>query len=80
MKPLLILLTTTAAFAAADHRALGADEYHSPYDVVFSHDGRLLAVSAADGQTVAGFSVYQHAETPGLGGEIEKPWFQQNCI
>jgi len=33
-----------------------------------------------DGKTVAGFSVYSHNETPGLGGEIEKPWFQENFI
>jgi Na+-transporting NADH:ubiquinone oxidoreductase subunit C len=33
-----------------------------------------------DGKTVAGFSVYSHSETPGLGGEIEKPWFQENFI
>ncbi|PID40258.1 MAG: NADH:ubiquinone oxidoreductase subunit C [Proteobacteria bacterium] len=33
-----------------------------------------------DGRTVAGFSVYSHNETPGLGGEIEKPWFQKNFI
>lgn len=33
-----------------------------------------------DGVSVAGFSVYSHNETPGLGGEIEKPWFQQNFI
>jgi Na+-transporting NADH:ubiquinone oxidoreductase subunit C len=31
-----------------------------------------------DGTTVKGFTVYQHSETPGLGGEIEKKWFQQN--
>ena len=30
----------------------------------------------ADGNTVSGFTVYSHAETPGLGGECEKPWFQ----
>jgi Na+-transporting NADH:ubiquinone oxidoreductase subunit C len=34
----------------------------------------------SDGKTVAGFSVYNHNETPGLGGEIEKPWFQQNFV
>jgi Na+-transporting NADH:ubiquinone oxidoreductase subunit C len=34
----------------------------------------------SDGKTVAGFSVYSHNETPGLGGEIEKPWFQQNFV
>ncbi|MFO7714601.1 FMN-binding protein [Desulfosarcina sp.] len=33
-----------------------------------------------DGRTVAGFSVYSHNETPGLGGEIEKPWFQKNFL
>ena len=33
-----------------------------------------------DGQTVAGFSVYSHNETPGLGGEIERPWFQKNFV
>ena len=31
-----------------------------------------------DGATVTGFTVYQHSETPGLGGEIEKRWFQKN--
>jgi Na+-transporting NADH:ubiquinone oxidoreductase subunit C len=31
-----------------------------------------------DGSTVKGFTVYQHQETPGLGGEIEKRWFQKN--
>ncbi len=31
-----------------------------------------------DGETVAGFSVYSHSETPGLGGEIESAWFQKN--
>ncbi|MDY6825337.1 MAG: NADH:ubiquinone reductase (Na(+)-transporting) subunit C [Thermodesulfobacteriota bacterium] len=31
-----------------------------------------------DGETVAGFTVYKHSETPGLGGEIEKQWFQEN--
>ncbi|WP_054688763.1 FMN-binding protein [Desulfosarcina cetonica] len=33
-----------------------------------------------DGKTVAGFSVYSQNETPGLGGEIEKPWFQKNFV
>lgn len=31
-----------------------------------------------DGQTVAGFSVFSHSETPGLGGEIESAWFRKN--
>lgn len=36
-----------------------------------------LAIES-DGTTVAGFTVYKHSETPGLGGEIEKDWFQKN--
>lgn len=31
-----------------------------------------------DGETISGFTVYKHQETPGLGGEIEKRWFQKN--
>lgn len=31
-----------------------------------------------DGQTISGFSVFSHSETPGLGGEIESAWFQKN--
>ncbi len=33
-----------------------------------------------DGSTIVGFSVYSHAETPGLGGEIEQNWFQSNFV
>jgi Na+-transporting NADH:ubiquinone oxidoreductase subunit C len=33
-----------------------------------------------DGSTVSGFTVFKHSETPGLGGEIEKAWFQKNWI
>lgn len=42
--------------------------------------GRILGYLAlkSDGTTVAGFTVYSHSETPGLGGEIEKNWFQNN--
>ncbi len=28
--------------------------------------------------TVVGVTFYRHGETPGLGGECEKPWFQDN--
>ena len=31
-----------------------------------------------DGGTIMGFTVYSHSETPGLGGEIERKWFQKN--
>jgi Na+-transporting NADH:ubiquinone oxidoreductase subunit C len=34
----------------------------------------------SDLDTVKGITFYQHGETPGLGGEIEKEWFQQNFI
>ena len=35
---------------------------------------------ALDGraETVLGATFYRHAETPGLGGEVEKEWFQKN--
>lgn len=33
-----------------------------------------------DLNTVRGITFYKHGETPGLGGEIEKPWFQDNFI
>ena len=32
----------------------------------------------ADAITVRGITFYKHGETPGLGGEIEKEWFQNN--
>lgn len=28
--------------------------------------------------TIAGVTFYKHGETPGLGGEVEKDWFQNN--
>ena len=31
-----------------------------------------------DGETVKGITFYQHGETPGLGGELEKEWFTSN--
>jgi len=44
--------------------------------------GRILGYLALanDGSTAIGFTVYKHSETPGLGGEIEKRWFQKNWI
>lgn len=33
-----------------------------------------------DGNTVKGITFYKHGETPGLGAEIETPWFQENFI
>lgn len=44
--------------------------------------GRILGYLAIknDGKTVSGFTVYSHSETPGLGGEIEKNWFQNNFL
>jgi Na+-transporting NADH:ubiquinone oxidoreductase subunit C len=42
--------------------------------------GRIFGYLAlkSDGSTIEGFTVYQNSETPGLGGEIEKRWFQKN--
>lgn len=33
-----------------------------------------------DLNTVKGITFYKHGETPGLGGEIEKKWFQDNFL
>ena len=38
-----------------------------------------LAVSP-DGREVVGVAFYEHEETPGLGGEISRPWFQNNFV
>ncbi|MBN2423771.1 MAG: NADH:ubiquinone reductase (Na(+)-transporting) subunit C [Calditrichaceae bacterium] len=35
---------------------------------------------APDMNTVVGITFYQHGETPGLGGEIEKDWFTSNFV
>ena len=44
--------------------------------------GRIMGYLALkrDGSTISGFTVYKHSETPGLGGEIEKAWFQKNFM
>lgn len=39
----------------------------------------FLAVEA-DGNTVVGINFYQHAETPGLGGEVDNPVWKQQWI
>ena len=33
-----------------------------------------------NGNTILGFSCYEQKETPGLGGEISEPWWQQQFI
>ena len=38
-----------------------------------------LAVTP-DGAKIIGVSFFEHEETPGLGGEISKPWFQNNFV
>ena len=60
---------------------------HQPADYILPVDSRGLwgkihgyIAIENDGETVAGFSVYSHNETPGLGGEIEKTWFQNNFV
>ncbi|GAB6097257.1 Na(+)-translocating NADH-quinone reductase subunit C [Desulfatiferula olefinivorans] len=42
--------------------------------------GRIYGYLAleGDGKTIEGFTVFNHAETPGLGGEIESDWFTAN--
>ena len=34
----------------------------------------------SDGATAKGITFYKHIETPGLGAEVDKPWFQQNFV
>ena len=34
----------------------------------------------SDFNTVKGITFYQHRETPGLGGEVDKSWFQNNFL
>ena len=34
----------------------------------------------SDFNTVKGITFYKHKETPGLGGEVDKSWFQNNFI
>ena len=33
-----------------------------------------------DGNSVKGITFYKHKETPGLGGEVDKKWFQDNFV
>ena len=33
-----------------------------------------------DYNTVRGITFYKHKETPGLGGEVDKDWFQNNFV
>ena len=33
-----------------------------------------------DKNTVKGITFYKHGETPGLGGEVDKEWFQNNFV
>ncbi len=33
-----------------------------------------------DLETVKGITFYKHGETPGLGAEVQKPWFQNNFV
>ncbi|RAP34429.1 NADH:ubiquinone reductase (Na(+)-transporting) subunit C [Candidatus Marinamargulisbacteria bacterium SCGC AG-439-L15] len=35
---------------------------------------------SGDGRTVKGITFYAHGETPGLGGECEAAWFQNNFV
>jgi Na+-transporting NADH:ubiquinone oxidoreductase subunit C len=55
------------------------------YSVPFSAYGLWSWVKGffaldGDGKTVVGITVYSHGETPGLGGEVEKPWFQNQFV
>ncbi|MBF0224009.1 MAG: FMN-binding protein [Desulfobacterales bacterium] len=57
------------------------DSYIIPFDVkgLWGKIKGYIAIDN-DGTHVRGFTVYNSSETPGLGGEIEKSWFQNNFI
>jgi len=61
--------------------ATGIEKYAIPFKAygLWSWIYGYLAMQG-DGQTIAGFTVYAHGETPGLGGECEKPWFQNQFV
>ena len=39
-----------------------------------------FAIDSKNYSTVRGITFYKHKETPGLGGEVSKKWFQSNFI
>ena len=62
--------------------------YHSLKNVyIFPISGKglwstlfgFLALDS-DKNTVKGITFYKHKETPGLGGEVDKEWFQRNFV
>ena len=62
--------------------------YHSQREIyVFPISGKglwstlfgFLALDK-DKNTVKGITFYKHKETPGLGGEVDKKWFQKNFV
>ena len=64
---------------------MGTDNEIEKYAIHFSAYGLWSYINgylaiAGDGNTVIGMTVYSHMETPGLGGECEKPWFQDQYI
>lgn len=64
---------------------IGSESNIEKYAIHFSAYGLWSYINgylalAGDGDTVVGMTVYSHKETPGLGGECEKPWFQNQYI
>ena len=56
-------------------------KYSVPFSAygLWSYINGYIAIEG-DGNTISGFTVYSHKETPGLGGECEKPWFKNQYI
>jgi len=57
----------------------------SRYAVPFSALGLWSLIKGylaldGNGEDVIGFTVYAHGETPGLGGEVSKPWFSEQFV
>ncbi len=61
------------------------DREISKYAIHFDAPGLWSRVKGylglnGDGNTVIGFTIYSHGETPGLGGEVDKAWFSKQFI
>ena len=72
-------VTQLPVFVVGSKRSI--DKYAVPFKAygLWSWVYGYIAIQG-DGETVVGLTVYDHKETPGLGGEVEKDWFQKQFI
>lgn len=72
-------VTSLPVFIVGGKRSI--DKYAIPFKAygLWSWVYGYIAIQG-DGETVVGLTVYDHKETPGLGGEVEKAWFQKQFV